>query len=132
MPSQIQANAADEKNIALASSSASSTQPPHAAAAAQHAPTPPPIDLQTIPSQIGHAILSPDGSIVQRVGSLSERDAGILYRMMLEVGTVVATDKTVASNKGGVRRVTVGFGGVSYVVGVGGDGCLYIVKKKSS
>lgn len=48
----------------------------------------------------------------------------ILYRIMLEVGTVAEGE--------GVRRVTVGFGGVSYVLGVGGDGCLYVVKKKSS
>ena len=44
--------------------------------------------------------------------------------MMLEVGTVRKDE--------GVRRVTVGFGGVSYVVGIGGDGCLYVVKKRSS
>lgn len=89
-----------------------------------HNITPQPIDLTTIPSQIGHAILSPEGTILAREGSLSENDVGIIYRMMLEVGEVTRGE--------GVRRVTVGFGGVSYVIGIGGDGCLYVVKKKSS
>jgi hypothetical protein len=89
-----------------------------------HISTPPPIDLSTIPSQLGHAILSPDGTILNREGQLSENDVAVIYRMMLEVGTV--------TNGEGIRRVTVGFGGVSYVVGIGTNGCLYVVKKKSS
>jgi hypothetical protein len=89
-----------------------------------HVSTPPPIDLTTISSQIGNAIISPDGTILSRSGQLSENDVAVIYRMMLEVGTVM--------NGEGIRRVTVGFGGVSYVVGVGADGCLYVVKKKSS
>jgi hypothetical protein len=101
-------------------SEATTFQPP----SATHPLHPTSIDLLTIPNQIGHAILSPDGSIVRREGQLSEQDVVILYRIMLEVGT--------AAEGEGVRRVTVGFGGVSYVLGVGGDGCLYVVKKKSS
>jgi len=45
--------------------------------------------------------------------------------MMLEIGTVLEGE--------GLQRVTVGFRSVSYAVVLGGgDGCLYIVKKKSS
>ena len=51
--------------------------------------------------------------------------------MMLTVGTVFATDATMA-NKGGVRRVTVGLGMLVTWGVVSCDGCLYIVKKKSS
>ena len=45
--------------------------------------------------------------------------------MMLEIGTVLEGE--------GLQRVAVGFRSVSYAVVLGGgDGCLYIVKKKSS
>ena len=87
-------------------------------------PTPPHIDLLTVPNQIGHAVISPDGSILRREGSISERDVVILHRMMLEVGTVTSGE--------GVRRVTVGLGETSYVVVIGVDGCLYVVKKKAT
>ena len=92
----------------------------------QHEPLPASthIDLLTVPNQIGHAVLSSDGTIVRRDGAISERDVVILYRMMLEVGTVTSGE--------GVRRVTVGLGETSYVVVIGVDGCLYVVKKKAS
>jgi hypothetical protein len=101
-------------------SEATTSQSPHTPL---NISTPPPIDLISIPNGIGHAILSPDGTILRREGQLSEQDVVIVYRMMLEVGTV---------NDEGIRRVTIGFGGISYVVGIDGDGCLYIVKKRSS
>lgn len=50
----------------------------------------------------------------------------ILFRMMLEVGTALKPSEE------GLKRVTVGFGRVSYAVLVGADGCIYIVKKRSS
>ena len=83
------------------------------------------IDLDSVPGQIGHAVLRvSDGTIIRRpTGSLSERDVGIVYRMMLEIGTVLEGE--------GLQRVTVGFRSVSYAVALG-DGCLYIVKKRSS
>lgn len=66
----------------------------------------------------------------------------IVYRMMLEIGTVLEGgtggndngDNNNTSNEAeGLQRVTVGFKDVSYAVTLGGsDGCLYIVKKKSS
>ena len=91
---------------------------------------PPPsneIDLDSVPSQIGHATLrAADGTILRSpTGSLTEKDVGIVYRMLLEIGTVL--------NGEGLQRVTVGFKSVSYAICLGGgDGCLYIVKKKSS
>ena len=103
-------------------SEATTTPPPF-----QPAPldTPTTIDLDSIPNQIGSAILSPDGTLLRPPsGSLTEKDVAIIYRMMMEVGTVLEGE--------GMERVTIGFSGVSYVVGVGGDGCLYIVKKRSS
>ena len=86
------------------------------------------IDLDSVPQQIGHAILrAADGTILQPPsGSLSEKDVGIIYRMMLEVGTVL-------DGKEGLQRLSIGFKSVSYAVTLGcGDGCLYIVKKRSS
>lgn len=93
-------------------------------------PQPPPpsneIDLDAVPGQIGHATLrASDGTILRPpTGSLTEQDVGIVYRMMLEIGTVL--------NGEGLERVTVGFRSVSYAIALGGDGCLFIVKKKSS
>ncbi len=92
------------------------------------------LDLDSIPGQIGHAILrASDGTIMNGpTGCLTERDARVAYRMMLEVGTVLSGDD---ANKmeGGLRRVTVGFRGVTYAITLGGnDGCLYVVKRRSS
>ena len=104
------------------------------------------IDLDSIPGQIGHAIVSiTDGTILRPpTGSLSKQDVEIVYRMMLEIGTVLEggtggkdtmnnisdSDEVVVE---GLQRVTVGFKEVSYAITLGGsDGCLYIVKKKSS
>ncbi|KAL3797628.1 hypothetical protein HJC23_013460 [Cyclotella cryptica] len=111
-------------------SEVATSQPPPTShnAPLNHLPAPPStIDLDSVPNQIGHAVLSPDGTLLRPpVGSLSENDAAIVYRMMLEVGTALKPTEE------GLKRVTVGFGRVSYAVVVGGDGCLYIVKKRSS
>mmetsp|Transcript_13182 Transcript_13182/g.22485 ORF Transcript_13182/g.22485 Transcript_13182/m.22485 type:complete len:135 (+) Transcript_13182:50-454(+) len=120
-----------------------SVSPAVAGSAAPSAATSAIIDLDSIPGQIGHAILrASDGTILRPpTGSLSEQDLMIVYRMMLEIGTVLEggtggkEDDNNTSNEveEGLQRVTVGFKDVSYAVTLGGsDGCLYIVKKKSS
>ena len=109
----------DFQNMAdVASTSAVPSQPPQQPPADE-------IDLDTVPGQIGQAILrASDGSLLRPpTGSLTERDVGMVYRMMLEIGTVLDGE--------GLQRVTVGFRSVSYAVALG-DNCLYIVKKKSS
>lgn len=86
------------------------------------------IDLDAIPGQIGHAILhSSDGSIIQSpTGSISERDVSIVYRILLEIGTVL-------DGKEGLQRLAISFKSVSYAITLGGsDGYVYIVKKRSS
>lgn len=108
----------------VANGSSSQVQVPQ-----QQQPTNEVIDLDTIPGQIGHAILrASDGTILQPPsGSLTERDVGIVYRMMLEIGTVLDGQEE------GLQRLSVGFRSISYAVTLGGgDGCLYIVKKRSS
>mmetsp|Transcript_12827 Transcript_12827/g.22051 ORF Transcript_12827/g.22051 Transcript_12827/m.22051 type:complete len:116 (-) Transcript_12827:1604-1951(-) len=113
-------------------SEAAIAQPPSMANGDPVVAQPPPpsneiVDLDAIPGQIGHAILrASDGTILRPpTGSLTDRDVGIVYRMMLEIGTVLDGE--------GLQRVTVGFQSVSYAVVLGGgDGCLYIVKKRSS
>ncbi len=89
--------------------------------------------LDAVPGQIGHAILrASDGTILRPPsGSLTERDIGIVYRMIMEVGTLLAG----SSSGEGLQRMTVAFRSVSYAVALGGGGnddCLYIVKKRSS
>lgn len=101
------------------------------------------IDLDSIPGQIGNAIIrASDGTILRApTGNLNEQDVMIVYRMMLEIGTVLEggtggkddNNNTSTDEAEGLQRVTVGFKDVSYAVTLGGsDGCLYIVKKKSS
>jgi hypothetical protein len=92
------------------------------------------IDLDAIPGQIGHAILrASDGAIMNGpTGCLTDRDVRVAYRMMLEVGTVLSGDDA-NEREGGLRRVAVGFRGVTYAITLGGDdGCLYVVKRRSS
>lgn len=88
-------------------------------------------DLDAVPGQIGHAIIrASDGTILRPPsGSLTERDINIVYRMIMEVGTLLD-----GSGEGGLQRVTVGFRTVSYAIALGGENndCLYIVKKRSS
>ena len=119
-----------------------------AAPAATAASSPTIIDLDSIPGQIGHAIIRiSDGTILRPpTGSLTKQDIEIIYRMMLEIGTVLEggtggkdyhndynNNESGEVKNEGLQRVTVGFKEVSYAVTLGGsDGCLYIVKKKSS
>ena len=86
-------------------------------------------DLDAVPGQIGHAILrASDGTILQPPsGSLTERDVAVVYRMIMEAGTLLG------GSGEGLQRMTVGFRSVSYAIALGGDrnDCLYIVKKRS-
>jgi len=86
-------------------------------------------DLEAVPGQIGHAIIrASDGTILRPPsGSMTERDINIVYRMILEVGTLLD-----GSGEGGLQRVTVGFRSVSYAITLGENDCLYIVKKRSA
>ncbi|KAL7492576.1 hypothetical protein ACHAWT_001662 [Skeletonema menzelii] len=117
--------------------------PAVAGSAAPPAATSTVIDLDSVPGQIGNAILrASDGTILRPpTGSLTEQDVMIVYRMMLEIGTVLEggtggkddDHNNTRTEAEGLQRVTVGFKDVSYAVTLGGtDGCLYIVKKKSS
>jgi hypothetical protein len=89
------------------------------------------VDLDAVPGQVGHAVLrASDGSaVLGPTGSLTEHDAVVLHRMMLEIGSVLGGKD---NEEGGFRRVTVGFRDVTYAVamgGGGGDGCgVYVVK----
>ena len=67
---------------------------------------------------------SSDGSILRApTGGLSDRDVGIIYRMLLEIGTKL--------NGEALQRFTISFGAVTYVVAMSSsDGCVYVVKKK--
>ena len=125
-----------------AAAAAVAVSPAVAGSAAPAATTSTIIDLDSIPGQIGNAIIrASDGTILRApTGSLTEQDVMIVYRMMLEIGTVLEggtggkdDNNNTCTEAEGLQRVTVGFKDVSYAVTLGGsDGCLYIVKKKSS
>lgn len=93
--------------------------------------------LDAVPGQVGHAVLrASDGTVLRPpTGSLTERDVGVVYRILLEIGTVLEGGRGEGggTDEGGLQRVTIGFQSVSYAVAMGGgDGCVYIVKKRSS
>ncbi|KAL3817169.1 hypothetical protein ACHAXA_007712 [Cyclostephanos tholiformis] len=93
------------------------------------------LDLDAVPGQIGHAVLrATDGAMMRGPsGCLTERDVQVAYRMMLEIGTLLSGDDGGRGEEGGLRRVTVGFRGVTYAITLGEmDGCLYVVKRRSS
>lgn len=102
------------------SPSSSSHQPSSSDSAPPEQP-----DLEAVPCQVGHAVLrSSDGSILRApTGGLSDRDVGIIYRMLLEIGTKL--------NGEALQRFTISFGAVAYVVVMSpSDGCVYVVKKQ--
>ncbi len=88
------------------------------------------IDLESIPNQIGTAVLSASDGIPLRphTGSLSDHDANTLYQILLEVGDILESDdealKSINISCGGDD------GGSHYSVCVANT-YVYIVKKKS-
>mmetsp|Transcript_35166 Transcript_35166/g.51649 ORF Transcript_35166/g.51649 Transcript_35166/m.51649 type:complete len:116 (+) Transcript_35166:60-407(+) len=102
------------------------------------------VDLESIPGQIGTGILRlSDGFVVSPcTGKLTDKDADIVYRILLEVGTVLPSNKAAATTKRhesdgeygneGLRRITVAFQSARYAATVCDDGCVYIIMSRSS
>lgn len=113
---------ASERKMSTTAIAPNPSSSPHQPSTSDSAPTPD-LDLETIPCQVGHAVLrSSDGSILcAPTGGLSDRDVGIIYRMLLEIGTKL--------NGEALQRFTISFGAVSYVVAMSSS-CVYVVKKK--
>eukprot|EP00592_Proboscia_alata_P006497 CAMPEP_0194357356 /NCGR_PEP_ID=MMETSP0174-20130528/4848_1 /TAXON_ID=216777 /ORGANISM="Proboscia alata, Strain PI-D3" /LENGTH=114 /DNA_ID=CAMNT_0039127337 /DNA_START=1 /DNA_END=345 /DNA_ORIENTATION=+ len=98
------------------------------------------VDLETIPGQIGTAILrSSDGAAFRPcTGQMTKNDSEIIYQMMLEAGTILSSKNR--NNDGsfslkeneGLRRLIIGFQSVRYAASIAGDGLVYIVKSRSS
>ena len=99
-------------------------------------------NIISIPGQLGSAILRiTDGTILHGpAGLLTPRDLDIIYRIMLEVGTILNagdddSDKVGRGadkgDEGLFRKLTVQFRNVIYIVVIDGE-CMYVVKKKSS
>lgn len=81
-------------------------------------------DLESIPNQLGHAILfAKDGSLVQAPSeSMSQHDIDLLYKILLEV-EIGRGDK--------LRKITVKGGEMVYSICVTADGYIYIVKQRA-
>ena len=101
-------------------------------------------NILSLPGQLGSAILRiTDGTIIHGpAGLLTPRDLDIIYRIMLEVGTILVDDAgdddsdkvergADMSDEGLFRKLTVQFRNVIYIVVIDGE-CMYVVKKKSS
>ena len=99
-------------------------------------------NILSLPGQLGSAILRiTDGTIIHGpAGLLTPRDLDIIYRIMLEVGTILNagdddSDKVGRDadkgDEGLFRKLTVQFRNVIYIVVIDGE-CMYVVKKKSS
>src|SRR6056300_1478784 len=75
----------------IATSTTATTTAATSTAGASSSSSPTIIDLDSIPGQIGHDIVRiTDGTILSPpTGSLSKQDVEIVYRMMLEIGTVL-------------------------------------------
>jgi hypothetical protein len=82
------------------------------------------LDLEASPvkGQLGSAVLDLNGRLIQCGGKLTDHNAIILYKMLLEVGML--KDET-------VERVTVGFASAVYAV-ARDDTHVYVVKIKAS
>ena len=99
------------------------------------------INLESIPGQIGAAVLYADGKLAGPcTGKLTEKDTTILYQMLLEIGMLLEkstsgdTSEAPCSSEEfyqeGLRRITVSFPSVRFAAAVAKDGCIYIVKTK--
>ena len=93
-------------------------------------------DLESIPHQIGHAILRlSDGATVRPAsGQMSQNDTNVLYKMLLEVGNITEEDPLDDMNGSGselLRRINVKGDGVCYSMCISSDNLVYIVKKRS-
>jgi len=103
-------------------------------------------NILNLPGQLGSAILRTTDGTIQHgpAGLLTPRDLDIIYRIMLEVGTILVDNAGADdSDKGELvrgaddgdeglfRKLTVQFRNVIYIVILDGEH-MYIVKKKSS
>lgn len=88
-----------------------------------------PVDLDaSAPSHIiGSATLyASDGSLARSCsGKMTEESAKVLYQMLIETGTILE------GTKEKLKRITVGFSGLSYAVTVATDGFVYVVQMQS-
>mmetsp|Transcript_28715 Transcript_28715/g.34986 ORF Transcript_28715/g.34986 Transcript_28715/m.34986 type:complete len:113 (-) Transcript_28715:188-526(-) len=84
------------------------------------------IDLESIPNQIGFAVLRvSDGSLVCPIsGDITDADAVCLYRILLETGNLLAAKEDLV-------RVTISFKKFQYRFCLSNDGLVYIVKTGS-
>jgi|EP01083_Nonionella_stella_P045897 hypothetical protein len=93
-------------------------------------------DLESIPNQIGHAIInSKDGALLHPPsGSLSHHDIDLLYQILLEVGETMKEDGNSASTGTSgdkLKKVTIEGGDALYSMCATTDGFVYVVKRRS-
>lgn len=114
------------------------------------------LDLESIPGQIGTAIIrasaanlsQKDHPQISCTGEMTEKDAGIMYSILLEIGTVLSPPPNMASTKTqpngkeneitsdatgceALKKFNVSFPSVQYSCCVSSTGCVYIVKRRS-
>uniref|UniRef100_A0A7S2S507 Late endosomal/lysosomal adaptor and MAPK and MTOR activator 5 n=1 Tax=Eucampia antarctica TaxID=49252 RepID=A0A7S2S507_9STRA len=117
----------NSNNVREVNSSSSNNTALHQPAHALHL-----VDLESIPNQIGTAILRSSDGIPLRphTGDLSENDGNVLYQMLLEVGDVLESDESLKSINISCGGGNTNDGGAPHYSVCVADTCVYIVKKK--
>lgn len=80
------------------------------------------VDLETIQGQLGNAVMNLEGELVRIGGQMTEENASILFKMLVEVGML---------GEQGFERLSVGFSSCNYSV-ARDEMHVYVIQTKAT